>query len=205
MISCFKINRHLFTAGLFLLVSCGHPQLETVVPYHIQLGMGYLKQNDMPRAKRNLLMALDEMHDSPDSYGAMAYYFEKTGNTKEAARFYKKALSVNPHYGPALNNYGAFLCRQGAYGEADKYFQKAVFEPRYEHPAEAYENAGLCAQLIPDSQKARHYFIKALKEDPLRQSTLRSLIDLERAQKHPEQAEKYLNRYQTLKRSEYNP
>ena len=195
-----KRIRVLLWAVFFLLASCEHSfhHNEPVVSYHIPLGMGYLKQHDMPRAKRHLLIALDEMPTSPDAYGAMAYYLEKTGNMEAARRYYEKALSLNPHYGPALNNYGAFLCRQALYEMADRYFRKAVIEPRYEHPAEAYENAGLCATLEGNTQRARDYFLKALKEDPLRQSTLKALMVLERDQGNTQQVQVYVKRLSNL-------
>lgn len=147
--------------------------------YNVQLGLGYLSQGNIPRAKRKLLLALEQAPNSPDANAAMAYFMEKTGTPEVAKTYYQKAMSVAPGRGSQLNNYGAFLCRQGAYAEAETYFLKAVSDPQYEHTAGAYENAGLCALAIPDAKKAEQFFSKALKQDPSRKQSLAELVQLE--------------------------
>jgi type IV pilus assembly protein PilF len=166
--------------------------------YNIQLGMGYLKQGDSPRAKRKLLMALELAPDSPDVNGAMAYYLEKTGDLAEAKKYYNRALVLAPNSGSQLNNYGTFLCRAGNYKEAETYFLKAVKDENYVHSAGAYENAGLCASAIPDYPKAETYFIKALGQDSRRKQSLYELVSIEIKQNQPDKALTYLKKYQEL-------
>lgn len=147
--------------------------------YNVQLGLGYLNQGNIPRAKRKLLLALEQAPNSPDANAAMAYYMEKTGVPESAKTYYQKAMASAPGRGTQFNNYGAFLCRQENYAEAEVYFLKAVDDPQYEHTAGAYENAGLCALAIPNAQKAEQFFLKALKQDPSRRQSLSELVQLE--------------------------
>ncbi|ASQ45840.1 type IV pilus biogenesis/stability protein PilW [Legionella clemsonensis] len=176
--------------------SSNKPKTQEAAIYNTQLGIAYLKQGDMPRAKRKLLNALDLAPNSADVNVAMAYYLEKTGNLKEAKTYYQKALLLAPKSGAQLNNYGTFLCRLGKYAEAENYFLRATGDVQYIHTAAAYENAGLCAQAIPDYSKAKKYFIRALEQDPKRKQSLYELATIELKQKHAGKALMYLQEYQ---------
>ncbi|WP_237759150.1 type IV pilus biogenesis/stability protein PilW [Legionella erythra] len=200
----------LFCGLLTLLQSCQHSmeakrqkaenvqKLSDAASFNVQLGMGYLKQGDRPRAKRKLLTALELAPDSPDVNVAMAYFLEKTGDMEEARIYYKKALSLAPNSGAQLNNFGTFLCRAGKYKEAESYFLKAVSDVHYVHSAGAYENAGLCATAVPDYAKAEIYFSKALEQDPERKQSLLEITTIALKQNQPDKALKYLQKYQEL-------
>lgn len=166
--------------------------------YNTQLGLAYLKQGDIPRAKRKLLAALDYAPDSADANGAMAYFLEKTNDYSQAKRYYLKALSLTPKKGAQLNNYGAFLCRTGHYQEAESYFLKAVADVEYINSAAAYENAGLCAAEGHDLDKAANYFSKALARDPQRRQSLYELVSIELKKNNTKQALNDLNKYPLL-------
>lgn len=171
---------------------------DTSTSLNIQLGMGYLKQGDMPRAKRKLLMALETKPDSVEATGAMAFYYEKTGNASEAQQYYLKALALSKNQGAQLNNYGTFLCRTGKYHEADTYFLKAVNDSNYVNTAAAYENAGLCALEVPDTDRALQYFAKALEQDPRRNQSLLEVASIEMKQNEPQKALAAMQKYQEL-------
>ncbi|WP_058499211.1 type IV pilus biogenesis/stability protein PilW [Legionella gratiana] len=155
------------------------PDLSKAASYNVQLGLGYLKQGDRPRAKKKLLTALEQEPTSPDVNSALAYYFEQTKELDQAEKYYLKAISLTGSGGAQLNNYGAFLCRQGDYKKAEKYFLKAVNDLQYIHTAGAYENAGLCALSVLNEERAMFYFAKALNQDPSRKVSLYELLKLE--------------------------
>ena len=163
--------------------------------YNMQLGLAYLRQGDRPRAKQKLLTALELSPNSPEVNAAMAYFLEETGNIGKSQDFYKKALSLAPNEGTQFNNYGAFLCRNGHYQEAEKYFLKAVDDVHYVHSAGAYENAGLCAMVMVDYKKALYYFKKALAEDPERKQSIAEVAQIEMKLNHPRKALKVLQQY----------
>lgn len=155
------------------------PDLGKAAAYNVQLGLGYLKQGNRPRAKKKLLTALEQEPKSPDANSAMAYYFEQTAEPVQAEKYYLRALSFAGYGGAQLNNYGAFLCRQGNYKKAEYYFLKAAADLRYVHTAGAYENAGLCALSANQRQSAKLYFKKALNQDPSRKASLYELVNIE--------------------------
>lgn len=157
----------------------GRADLGKAATFNVQLGLGYLKQGDRPRAKKKLLTALKQEPTSADVNAALAYYFEQTNEVAEAKKFYLKALEFSSNSGAQLNNYGTFLCRQANYKEAEHYFLRAVKDEQYVNTAGAYENAGLCALAIPDNEKARLYFTRAINQDPARRVSLYELVKLE--------------------------
>lgn len=146
--------------------------------YNVQLGMGYLQQGNVQRAKVKLLQALKQAPDWPPALDAMGYFLEKTGEAKQAYSYYARSLDLAPQDGSVLNNYGTYLCRQKKYKQAEAYFMAAIKDPNYITTAEAYENAGLCALEMPNESKAAYYFKKALLQDPQRLSVVGELAKL---------------------------
>ncbi|MDP3268947.1 MAG: type IV pilus biogenesis/stability protein PilW [Legionella sp.] len=202
VIQCF------FILSLMFLQAC-QPIKDTETPvskktdlsraasYNTQLGLEYLKQGDRPRAKSKLLTALKQKPKSPDVNAALAYYFEQTNELDQAKKYYDTAMKLSPT-GAQLNNYGAFLCRQGEYKNAEIYFKKAVEDVQYLNTAAAYENAGLCSLAIPDDSKARLFFISALQHDPSRRESLYELIKLEMKLSQDNEAFNLLQKYSHL-------
>lgn len=190
-----KLLQLLFITVFLLLQACqsskdketlgsNQPDLTKAARFNMQLGLGYLKQGDRPRAKKKLLVALEQQPSSPDINAAMAYYLEQTNELDQAKKYYLKAISLSSNSGAQLNNYGTFLCRQADYKNAETYFLKAVKDQKYIHTSGAYENAGICALAVPDNQKARLYFTKALNQDPSRSASLYELAKLESQDGH---------------------
>ena len=163
-----------------------------------RLGLAYLNQGNFPRAKEKLLLAVQQKATS-QTYGALAYFYERTHDNKLAHEYYQKAIDLNSKNGAPHNNFGAFLCRQGEYQAAENQFQLAVSDPHYINSAGAYENAGLCALLIPNKAKAGMYFNKAIQQNPKLPTSLHELAQLNNEDGHYQQALLYFNQYIMLK------
>jgi type IV pilus assembly protein PilF len=208
-----KFSRYVFLmAIIFSLIACTRQIQERADEQSLKvkqkqasdlntkIGLNYLEEGDFVLAKEKLLSALQKNPNSFFTNSAMAYYYEKTGHIKTAEEYYIKARHLAEVKGSADNNYGTFLCRQKRYAEADQYFQKAVNDPLYINTAKAYENAGICAQLIPNNSKAFSYFEKALENDPnLTLSTL-ALAKIYHAQHEDKKAYVYLQTYLLLEK-----
>jgi len=204
-----KALRFLIIMASLFLLACQHiktnqaetskkPDLSKAASFNVQLGLGYLKQGDRPRAKKKFLIALEQEPNSPDVNASIAYYFEKTNELDQAKKYYLKAISLSSNGGAQLNNYGTFLCRQGQYTKAETYFLKAVKDEQYVHTAGAYENAGLCAQAIPDLDKAKLYFTNALNQDPSRKVSLYELVKIESKEGHETEALEMMQKHPDL-------
>jgi len=168
--------------------------------YNVQLGVGYLRQGNYERAKEKLLLALQQNPQSSSANSAMGYFLEKTGDYSQAEDYYKQAISLAAEPGAAENNYGTFLCRRGRYQEAQEAFLKAATDPKYLKPANAYENAGLCALLIPDQKQAILYFQEALQKNPNMPNSILQLGQLYYDAGDYTNSYKYLERYLKLNR-----
>lgn len=171
---------------------------ESAATYNVQLGLAYLKEGDVARAKRKLITAIKQAPKLPDTNEAMAYFLENTGEVEQAEAYYLKAISLAPGAGATLNNYGTFLCRTKRYKAAETYFLKATRDANYLYTAGAYENAGLCMEIMADYDKAEAYFLKALRHDPYRKQSLNELTRIAIKQNQPEKGLAYLNKYPDL-------
>ncbi|WP_299015774.1 type IV pilus biogenesis/stability protein PilW [uncultured Photobacterium sp.] len=145
----------------------------------ISLGLNYLESGQWQRARDNLELALKYAPDYYRAQNAMAYYYQRVDEPKQAEAMYKQALRDSPKNGDVRNNYGVFLCRQERYNEAIASFEKAIKQPYYYLTSASYENAGLCSLKSGDTEKALGYFEKALAYDPYRPKSMLQLAQLE--------------------------
>lgn len=163
-----------------------------------QLGFNYIKAGNAPLAKQRFQLALKENPKNDSAWYGMGYYYEATGNEKLADRYYRKAIAVNPLSGIANNNYGTYLCRRGRHKQAIRQFLMAANNPRFINTGEAYENAGLCALLIPDNKLATIYFKKALDNNPNSKSALLELAKIRYQEDNIARAKALYKRYQEV-------
>ncbi|GHW82686.1 fimbrial biogenesis and twitching motility protein, putative [Vibrio cholerae] len=145
----------------------------------IALGLGYLENGSMIKARENLEKALQHAPDYYRSQLSMAHYYEAVGENDSARKMYRAALSEHPKNGNVLNNFGTFLCKQGEYDTADQYFRRAVEQPYYYLISASYENAGLCALKAGKTDNAREYFKRAIDHDPNRLLSILQLTKME--------------------------
>ena len=99
----------------------------------------------------NLLMAISTLGD----------YHHLLGNRKEAYKFYKKALEINPRYVPVLNNYAYYL------SEEKRQLRKALEMSRItieEEPDNAtyLDTYGWILYLLKRPEEAKPYFKHAM-------------------------------------------
>ncbi|EKO3643949.1 type IV pilus biogenesis/stability protein PilW [Vibrio metschnikovii] len=173
----------LWLSGCVTMTEQGQAELRStpieMAESRIALGLGYLEQGNRVKARQSLQKALQH---APHYYRAqlsMAHYFEIVGENETAQQLYQTALREHPRNGNVLNNYGAFLCKQGEYSRADQYFMRAVEQPYYYLIPASYENAGFCALKSGDKQKAHYYFERSLNHDPNRARSILQLAKLE--------------------------
>lgn len=112
---------------------------------NVQLGQGYLQQDRLELALEKLRKALALDPKLPSAHTVIAVLYERINDPEAARRHYKRALELSGKVGSVLNNYGAFLCRQGDYEVADRLFEQALADPFYETPPVAHSNRGQCA------------------------------------------------------------
>ncbi|MCW8332542.1 type IV pilus biogenesis/stability protein PilW [Vibrio paucivorans] len=169
--------------GCVTVTQDGKPEVKSdpidMAESRITLGLGYLEQGNMLKARENLEIALKH---APSYYRAqlsIAHYYEQVGELDSARNTYRKALRQHPKNGNILNNYGTFLCKQGEYQQADKYFNKAIDQPYYYLVSASYENAAFCALKAGQTDQAKYYFARTIDHDPNRVRSILQLAKLE--------------------------
>jgi len=88
------------------------------------------------------------------------------GETGKAEAGYQEALRQSPDNFYAHNAYGAFLCKQRRFAEADREFQASIRNPLNDSPWIALSNAATCAQDQGDRSGAERQLREALQRNP---------------------------------------
>jgi type IV pilus assembly protein PilF len=134
--------------------------------YNVQLGIAYMNQGDLERAKDKLDRALTQDPDNADVHSARAALFARLRNANKADEEFREALRLSPHDPRIINNYAVYLCQNGRTDEGVKHFLEAAHNALYPTPEVAYTNAGVCLRAAKRDEEARSNFNKALQVRP---------------------------------------
>jgi len=156
-----------------LLVGCVHTSTmkntgnqKDAAAYNVQLGIAYMNQGDLSRAKEKLDRALTQDADNADVHSARAMLFTRMGNASKADEEYRTALRLAPNDPNVINNYAVYLCQTGRVDEGVKRFLEAAHNGLYPTPEAAYTNAGVCLRAAKRDEEARVNFTRALQLKP---------------------------------------
>ncbi|MFZ7175108.1 type IV pilus biogenesis/stability protein PilW [[Pasteurella] aerogenes] len=139
----------------------------------VELGLGYLVQQQVSQAKLNLDKALSYAPEYYLVHSALAYYHQMQSEVEQAEQAYQTAIKLDKNQGDTFNNYGTFLCSHGRFDEAYQQFQSALDTPNYYHQAETYENIALCALSAQDIPRFQQNLALLEKVSPQRAASLR--------------------------------
>ena len=163
----------------------------------LALGLQYLENGYLERAKQNLVKAYEHKSDLPDVLYGLAYYYQEVYEYEKADNYFSKALDEAPRNPDYLNAYGAFLCQsKKEYSKGIDYFLKAIDQQGYTSVGEAYENAGFCSLSAKQVTQAEEFFEKALTFNPSLTKAYYGLASVYYEQGNPRRAADYLYRYE---------
>jgi len=134
--------------------------------YNVQLGLEYMNQGDLERAKDKLDRALTQDPSNPDVHSARATLYSRLKQKDKADEEFRTALRLAPHDPRMVNNYAVYLCENGRTDEGVKRFLEAARNPLYPTPEAAYTNAGVCLRAAKRDDEARVNFSHALQLKP---------------------------------------
>jgi len=155
------------------------------------------------RAKDKFLKAVKQSPELPEAHYNLGHFYYLIDEQDLALQHFSQAVSYASNntagvLGTAHNNFGVFLCQTKKFKEAEQEFLQAIGDVHYADTASAYENAGLCALKAGNNTKAKYYFVKAIKSNPLSQKSLIELAELNIADKSHDEALQYLERYKQI-------
>ena len=174
------------------------PNYKQAAQMNVELGIGYLKQGQTARAKSKFMHALKLAPQLPEVHAGLAYFFDTVGESKEAEKEYKKAINLGKHSGALYNNYGAFLCKQARYKEADAAFRDALKDKTYARTADVFENAGICALKNSQYLEGENYLKTALRYEPNRPASILELAYIDLQKGRILKAKELLNQYASV-------
>ena len=164
------IHRFCSVLTLLLLTACASSQhkekTHDAAVYNVQLGLAYLEQGDLERAKDKLDRAVNQDPNSADVRSARAQLFARLGEKEKADAEFRAALRLAPQDPRMVNNYAVYLCQNGRSEEGVKRFLEAARNPLYPTPEAAYTNAGVCLRSAKRDDEARANFMRALQLRP---------------------------------------
>ncbi|MCP4332065.1 MAG: type IV pilus biogenesis/stability protein PilW [Gammaproteobacteria bacterium] len=181
-------------------VDPGQTKNEKASAVNVQLGIGYLQQNNLELASEKLTKALRQDPESAPANNAYAILQERLKQYDLAEFHYEKATDLDKNNAQAANNYGAFLCRHGRELESEKYFLRALDNPLYSTPEFAYTNAAICLIKVNELKPAEDYLKKALTEKSDFAPALITMARLYFGEEDFENAKAYLDRYHLVAR-----
>jgi type IV pilus assembly protein PilF len=133
---------------------------------NVQLGVAYMNQGDLARAKEKLDRAYSQDPDNADVRSALAMLYVRMGEKDKADSEYRAALRLAPKDPNVINNYAVYLCQVGRTDDGVKRFLEAARNPLYPTPEVAYTNAGVCLRAAKRDTDARADFVRALQVKP---------------------------------------
>jgi len=173
-------------------------RLKRAANANVQLGVDYMRRGELETAEGKLQKALEQDPDSVRAHDAIAVLYGRIDENELAEKHFKKALSLKPDDSRTQNNYGLYLCQTGHYARAEEQFITAADNQLYSGRTAALTNAGVCANKIPDAEKAEQYFRAVLEIDPNYTPALLNMVNTTYEQGNYLSARGYLQRYEQL-------
>ncbi len=129
---------------------------------HMQMGITYLRQNNIPMAMRELSEASQLDPDNPEVELGFGFAYQARGENDVAERHFRAAISRKPDYPEAHNGLGSSLSFQGKSDEALREFEIAAKDVYYISPELAWFNMGEEYRRLKRYSKADEMYGKAI-------------------------------------------
>ena len=166
--------------------------------YNMQLGVSYLRQNNLPAARDKLEKALEQDPGLATAHAALGVVFERLEDPDGAEAHYRRAVELDSSDPDNLNALAVFTCsRKQKPKEALKLFDRAIAIPLSVKTANRtmlYTNAGTCAKAV-DLARSETYLRGALAQDPKFPDALYQLADVSLERGNALQARGFIERY----------
>jgi type IV pilus assembly protein PilF len=187
--ACVTTEKSVFT---------GKASKEDAIEARVSLAISYLRKNNTKMAIRHLNTALEIDDKSPRVHEILGIAFQQSGEVELAEKHYLLSLKYDPTYSRGRNNYATFLFSQERYEEAMKQFQQVVEDVYYDGRASAFNNLGLSAIKVGESEIAEEAFKRALGLDRRRPDSLFGLAQIYFGRGEYALSQRYLDQYRSV-------
>jgi type IV pilus assembly protein PilF len=154
------------------------PSDEEAAVANMNLGIGYLRQGRPDAAVDALERAIDLDSRNATAHSALALAYDQLDEADQAEDHHRRATQIDPGNADIQNSYAVFLCRQGRWADAERYFTRALDDERSGLRATTFVNAGNCARGANELAKAEENYRAALEADPANTDAMAGMIEL---------------------------
>jgi tetratricopeptide (TPR) repeat protein len=130
------------------------------------------------RLALNLYQHSIELHPTAEAYTFLGWTYSFLGRMQEAIRACVKAISVDPDFGNAYNDIGAYLIELGREDDAIFWLQRATRATRYECYHFPWFNLGRVYEAKGEFDEAKTCYRKSLELCPEYTVARRALLRL---------------------------
>ena len=130
------------------------------------LGEVYLQQGDYTSALRELLKAEALYSEDPFVHYDLGLAYRAKNKPDLSIKHFKKALELNPGYGPARNGLGTAYLSIKDWDKAIEQFKEVAEDLLYSTPYIPLSNMGFAYYNKGEYQQAEKYYLKALEIKP---------------------------------------
>ena len=174
------------------------PSMDEAADLNLQLGIGYLRKNDLQSAQLKLEKSAEQNPDLVMAHIMLGLVYERLGDSDIAEKSYRRALAKGPRDPDALNSLAVFMCHSDSgRPEALDLFDRALRVPQSEtfsNKAMLNTNAGVCIKPV-DLPMAEDYLRAALSVEPNFTVALIQLADVAYQRENYLQSRAFLERY----------
>ncbi len=161
----------------------------------LELGVGYLRNQDYQRAREKLNRALEIDPYSARAHTTYGLLLQLEGEYELAEEHFQTALQHDGTLTQARMNYGAFLYSQQRYQAAVTQFSTASEDRFYGNRAAVFENLGMAYKALGDQARAGDAFARAIQLHPGQPGALLELAEIQFNEQNYVEARDLYNRH----------
>ena len=166
-----------------------------IVQRRLDLGIGYMRSGDYPRAKEKLNRALEIDPKNASILSTLGLLFQLEGEAELAEKYFTGAVSYDPDSARIRNLYGAFLFAEERYFEAIEQLREATKNRFYPNRPSVFENLGIAYSRINNSDDAEQAFTRAVQLNPDQNRALLELAVIRYEQQNYVESREFYRRH----------
>ncbi len=139
--------------------------LDKAAEQYVELGLEYIKRDELHRARKHLLRALEINDEDAAAHGALGLIYHQEGEIKLAEKSFEKSIKYDSKFTRGRTYYGAFLFSQNRFEDALKQFKIASEDTAYPGRAQVFANLALCYIKLGNNAEALNAYERTLRLD----------------------------------------
>ena len=169
--------------------------------HFISKGHAHISNKEYEKAQENFYKAKN-YKDTAEVYTLLAWSYSFLNDLEKAKNYCLKAITKDPQYGPAYNDFGNYLMSEGNIEDSLKWFELAKKAVNYQNREYPYINAGRAFMMQKKYAEALKEFSYALILAPYHEelhATVKKLKqNLEKSEEYTRYKENEINHHETI-------